>query len=108
MRGHYLLNDSLRRLGLPEVCELPKPPPEPNLEGIVRLAFTLIDPKLFPAPSWLLYVDAINGKDADHAARIAEQHRDAVQACSHVELKLAYFQGVIDAAFFSNSGAEGS
>jgi hypothetical protein len=105
MRGHYLLNDSLRRLGLKEVRKLPKPPPEPGLEGIIRLAFTLIDDGLFPAPSWLLNVDAINAKDADHAVRLADQYRAAVQECSNVELKLAYFQGVLDAAFRLSSGA---
>lgn len=107
MSGRFLLNDSLRRMGLKEVPELPKPPPEPNLEGIVRLAFTLIDPTLFPAPSWLLNEDAINVKDADHSAGIANQHRYAAQAYSAAELKLGYFQGVLDGAFLLKLGTEG-
>ena len=101
MRGHFMLNESLRRLGLKEVTELPKPPPEPRLEDIYRLAFTMIDDRLFPAPSWLLNVDGISAKDADHAARIASQHRKAIQALNHVELKLAYFQGSLDALYLS-------
>lgn len=104
MRGHYLLNDSLRRLGLREARELPQPLPEPGLEEIVRLAFCLIDPRLFPAPSWLLPAEAISAKDADHAVRLAEKHRDEVEALEHVELKLAYFQGVLDAASMEASG----
>ena len=95
-------------MGLKDLPELPKPRPEPNLEGIVRLEFTLIDANIFPAASWLLNEDAINAKDADHTARIANEHRDAVQAYSAVEPKLGYFQGVLDGAFLLNPGAEGS
>ena len=98
MRGHYLLNDSLRRLGLRQVSALPQPPPAPGLEGIVRLAFTLIDRNLFPEPSWLLDVEAIDAKDADHARLLADRYRDKVMAYDHVALKLAYFNGVLDAA----------
>lgn len=96
MEGFFYLNDSLRRMGLREVRELPKPPSGPSLEDIVRLAFTLIDRNLFPEPAWLLYVDAIDAKDADHATRLADRCRDKVEAFDHVELKLAYFQGVLD------------
>ena len=96
IRGFFLLNDSLRRLGLREVRELPKPPSAPRLDDIVRLAFTLIDRNIFPEPSWLLHVEAIDVKDADHATRLANQCRDKVEAFDHVELKLAYFQGVLD------------
>jgi hypothetical protein len=60
MRGHFLLNDSLRRLGLREVRELPKPPSARSLDDIVRLAFNLIDRNLFPEPSWLRHVEAID------------------------------------------------
>jgi hypothetical protein len=35
-------------------------------------------------------------KDADHAMRLADRCRDKVEAFEHVELKLAYFQGVLD------------
>lgn len=99
MRGHFLLNDSLRRLGLKQVHELPAPPPVPGLEGIVRLAFTLIDPSLFPAPVWMLAVEAINIKDVDHAERIANQYREEIHSLDHPALKIHYFQGVLDAAF---------
>jgi hypothetical protein len=96
IRGFYLLNASLRRLGLREVRELPQPPSTPSLEDIVRLASTMIDPDLFPAPSWLLDVEAIDAKDVDHATRLAEQHRDEVHSYEYVALKQHYFQGVLD------------
>jgi hypothetical protein len=78
MRGFYLLNESLRRLGLREVRELPAEPESRSLEDIVRLAFTLIDRDLFPEPSWLLHVEAIDAKDADHARKLADQYRNKV------------------------------
>ena len=99
IRGFYLLNASLRRLGLREVPELPQPPSTPSLEDIVRLAFSLIDPDLFPEPSWMLNIEAIDAKDVDHAIRLAELHRDTVQSYEQVELKLAYSQGVLDSVF---------
>ena len=99
IRGFYLLNASLRRLGLREVPELPQPPSTPSFEDIVRLAFSLIDPDLFHEPSWMLNVEVINAKDADHAIRLVEQHRDTVQSYEQVELKLAYLQGVLDWVF---------
>jgi hypothetical protein len=97
IRGFYLLNASLRRLGLREVPELPKDPTERSMEDIIRLAFSLIDPLVFPPPSWLLTVETINMKDADHARRIADQHQAAVDALDNVYLKIAYQGGVLDA-----------
>lgn len=103
IRGFYLLNDSLRRLGLREVSELPNSF-SPSLDDIIRLAFTLIDRNLFPEPSWLLPVEAIDGKDADHATRLANRHRDQVESYEHVAEKLAYFQGALDWASLEASG----
>lgn len=96
MRGRYLLNASLRRLGLREVSELPQPPSELSLEDIVRLAFSLIDPLLFPAPSWMLHREAISAKDAEHAIQLYERHHFDVEAMDDPHAKLAYLQGVLD------------
>ncbi len=95
MRGFYLLNASLRRLGLHEVAKLPKETERRSLEDIVRLAFTLIDQTLFPPPSWLLPVATIDARDTDHARRIADQQRDKVKALDHHLRKIAYLQGVL-------------
>lgn len=97
MRGCYLLNASLHRLGLPTLTKLPDASGARSLEDIVRLAFTLIDRNLFPEPSWLLSAEAIDLNDAEHARRIADHHRGKVESHDHVNLKLAYFQGVLDA-----------
>ena len=83
---------------------LPVEPESRSLEDIVRLAFTLIDRGLFPEPSWLLQVETIDLKDADHARRLAEDHREKVECFEHVTLKLAYFQGVLDAAVLQRAG----
>jgi hypothetical protein len=69
-----------------------------------RTVQALTAPKLFSEPSWLLPVEAIDAKDVDHAMRLADKHRDKVQAFEHVELKLAYFQMVLDWAFMEDSG----
>ena len=66
IRGRYYLNASLKRLGLPTVTELPEAVHSRSLEDIARLAFTMIDPRLFPAPSWLLTEEVISVVDADH------------------------------------------
>lgn len=96
MRGRFLLNASLRRLGLREVSELPQPPSELSLEDIVRLAFSLIDPLLFSEPSWMLHREAIPAKDAEHAIQLYERHHLDVAAMDDPHTKLAYLQGVLD------------
>lgn len=98
-----MLNDSLRRLGLTQVREMPKPLSERSMEDIVSLAFTLIDRNLFPEPSWLLTVEAIDMKVADHARLLADQYRDKVESYDHIVLKLAYFRGVLDAIVMEKS-----
>jgi hypothetical protein len=97
LEGFYKLNDSLSRLGLREVPSLPEAASR-STEDIVRLAFSAIDPDVFPAPSWLLNVEAIDGKDADHAELIIARHVDAVMALGSDREKLQYLQGVLDTA----------
>ena len=77
--------------------ELPGGVGERSLEDVTRLAFTLIDQRIFPAPPWMLTVDVVSAKDFDHARQIASQNRDKVTMMDHVELKIAYFAGVLDA-----------
>ena len=97
IRGFYLLNASLRRLGLREVPSLPESAATRSTEDLLRLAFTLIDPDIFPAPSWMLEVEELDLKDADHARLLADLHRDPVTALGSAVEKLAYFGGVLDA-----------
>jgi hypothetical protein len=97
IRGFYKLNESLRLLGLREVPSLPEVASR-STEDIVRLAFSAIDPDVFPAPSWLLNVEAIDGKGADHAERIIAQHVDAVMALGSDREKQHYFQSALDAS----------
>lgn len=97
MRGRYYLNRSLKKLGLPTVTELPEPACTRGLEDIARLAFTIIDPIVFPAPPWMLTEEFIDIMAADHARRMADQYREKVETCKSIEEKLAYFAGVLDA-----------
>jgi len=96
VRGFYLLNASLRRLGLKETSKLPETEARRTMEDILRLAFTFIDEGLFPAPSWLLDVEELSMREVDHASRIANEHRNAVEQLDSDRLKLAYFAGVLD------------
>jgi hypothetical protein len=97
LRGYYRLNDSLRRLGLREVPNLPQDPSTRTTEEILRLAFTQIDPLIFPAPAWMLAVEELDPKDVDHAQLVAGLHRETVNALESAEKKVAYFGGVLDA-----------
>jgi len=96
IRGFYLLNQSLRRIGLKEVSMLPVERSTPSMEDIIRLAFHLIDEELFPAPSWLLHVETISIKDTDHARSFRDRHWEGVASLGDISAKLNYFQGVLD------------
>ena len=97
IRGFYKLNDSLRRLGLREVSKLPQEVPTRTTEDIIHLAFHIIDPGLFPAPSWLLAEEVIAGADVHHAELIVAQHSASVAELDHDRLRTNYLQGVLDA-----------
>jgi len=97
LRGFYRLNDSLRRLGLREVPRLPQDPPKRTTEDILRLAFTLLEPVIFPAPPWLLTVEGLDLRDIDQAKFLATAHRDELADLGSAEEKLAYFSGVLAA-----------
>ncbi len=77
-----------------------------SIEDIVRLAFTMIDHELFPPPSWMLFEKNMDPRDTDHARRMADQHRKAVEAQNSTTLKLAYFQGVFDWAAIMEAEGE--
>ena len=77
-----------------------------SIEDIVRLAFTMIDSEVFPAPSWMLFEKNIDPRDTDHARRMADQYRKAVEAQDNTTLKLAYFQGVLDWAAMMDAEGE--
>ena len=96
LRGYYLLNESLRRLGLREVKAPPSRVSERSMEEILRLAFHLIDPLVFPLPGWILNEEEISYRDIDHAKEHAARHRDDVMALKGAEEKHAFLEGVID------------
>ena len=99
IRGFYKLNDSLRRLGLREVPKLPSEVPTRTSEDVIRLAFSVIDPEVFDAPSWLLVVEAIGAADLHHALSIVALYGDHVAQLPDDRTKRGYMQGVLDAAF---------
>lgn len=105
MRGRFLANESLRRLGLPKITQMPEDVQQRSLEDLIRFGFTLIDDTLFGPPSWLLSAEKIDLKEGDHARRIADHYRGNVNSLDGPELKLAYFGGVLDAEFLTREDA---
>jgi hypothetical protein len=97
LRGFYRLNDSLRRLGLREVPSLPGSDTKRTTEDILQLALALIDPDVFPAPSWMLDVEVLEMRDADHARLLAEKHTEPINALATALEKIHYARGVMDA-----------
>ena len=109
LKGFYKLNDSLRRLGLREVVELPVEAPSRTSEEMIRLAFHAIDPDVFQPPSWLLDAESIPDNDADHATLLFEKHAESVMALGSDWEKHSYLQGVLDAYYLrvaDNAGSE--
>lgn len=98
IRGFFLLNASLRRLGLREVPKLPEEIPARTPEEIIHLAFHVIDPEIFHPPSWLLNVQTIDEVDLHHAELIFAQHSGHVAILENDRLKYGYLQGVLDHA----------
>jgi len=106
IRGFYLLNDSLRRLGLREVPSLPRDDSGPSREDLLRMAFAIIDPPLFADPLWWLTTDSVEMKDADHVNLLVATHRAAVTAYDDPHEKVAYYQGALDALLSEGLDAE--
>ena len=98
LRGSFMLNESLRRMGLREVPDTPEDNPPILLKDLTWLAFTLLDPVVFPAPPWMLLHDKIDIQVYSKALEIAEEHRVAVEEFENPILKLHYFCGALDAA----------
>ena len=106
IRGRYLLNASLKRLGLREVASLPGGVPKRSTEEILRLAFTAIDPLTFPEPFWAGTVEALDMKDVAHAELLVEKHREFVEELETAHERLHYFTGVLDAQLMLESEGE--
>ena len=74
IRGFYLLNDSLRRLGLREVPKLPEESPVRTPEEIIRLASHMMNSEVFEAP----LVVATCGRDRRYGSAPHEIHHRPV------------------------------
>lgn len=95
LRGFYRLNESLARLGLRPVAELPKEFRRSG-EDLARWAFSMLDSQLFPEPSWLLFSDPTEIEE-QAAMLMASVHRPYLHGLESIEEKLAYVAGAIDA-----------
>ena len=102
LRGFYRLNESLVRLGLRPVASIPKDTARSG-EDLMRWAFTLIDPILFPAPPWLLAIQP-NEIERQTAELVASIHRVHLEAMESPEEKLAYAAGALDGQSMLDQG----
>ena len=93
LRGYFRLNESLCRMGLKEVPHLPEELPPRSIEEIVRMAFHLMEPDVFPAPTWMLFVEQITEAEASLARDYIEKHDLALKDCESDVLKQAYACG---------------
>jgi hypothetical protein len=97
IRGRYLLNESLLRLGLRQVARLPADQTKRSMNDIVRLACHFAEPTLFPLPSWIVDEDGLEFRDVDHARHLAEEIRDELLALPSAAEKLAFAEGACGA-----------
>ena len=99
VQGYYLLNESLVRLGLPPVSELPATPDAAQREKqLVELALNLAAPDVVPMPSWMLTDDRLTAHEKSHVALLAMHHHRKMQDITLLPDRLDYLQGVLDAA----------
>jgi hypothetical protein len=98
IQGMYMLNASLRRLGLAEMTELPKEAPPRSSEDIIRLAFHTIDTEVFPMPWWAREVEILSEAEVHHARLVVTLHAESVNALDDDFSKHNYLQGVLEAA----------
>jgi len=100
LRGYYRLNESLRRLGMPEVEKLPGNGLDDgplNDRVLADFALTLCVPEL-PEPSELL-THALSGEDVLTVLRLQRSYSFALKGIKTLPDRLAFAQGVRDAAY---------
>jgi hypothetical protein len=99
LRGYYRLNESLRRLGMPEVEKLPGNGGDDgplNDRVLVDFALSLCIPEL-PEPGELLN-HALSGQEVLQVLRFQRSYDFALRGIKSLPERLAFAQGVRDAA----------
>jgi len=100
LRGYYRLNESLRRLGMPEVEKLPGNGGDDsalNERVLADFALSLCIPEL-PEPSELL-THALTGAEVLTVLRLQRSYSFALKGIKALPDRLAFAQGARDAAY---------
>jgi hypothetical protein len=98
VQGYYLLNESLVRLGLPHVSELPATPDAAQRERqLLEFAMSLAAPDVVAQPSWMLGDDRLTDHEKSHVALLALHHQREMADLTLQPVRLAYVRGVFDA-----------
>ena len=99
LRGYYRLNESLRRLGLPQVDELPRAAAGGlDKRVLADIALDLCMPDELPVPSELL-TQALSADDVLEVLRLQGGYAQELSALHSHEERMAFAQGVKDAAY---------
>ena len=96
IKGMYLLNQSLKRLGLREVSALPEKKSSRSMKEIIRLAFSLLDPAIFPTPSWVIFSEETPFRDQQQAEELAELFREDLESLKSPAERVQFLAGVLD------------
>jgi hypothetical protein len=97
VQGYYLLNESLVRLGLPPVSELPATPDAAQREiQLVELALHLVAPDVARSPRWMLGNPKLTDPEKSHVALLAMHHQREMEGLTERAVRAAYIDGVLD------------
>jgi hypothetical protein len=97
VQGYYLLNESLVRLGLPPVSELPATPDAAQREvQLAELAMRLAAPDVVRPPRWMLGDVILTDHEKSHVALLAMFHQRQMEDVTERPEREAYVDGVLD------------
>lgn len=96
VQGYYLLNESLVRLGLPHVSELPATPDAAQREReLLEFAMRMAAPDVVDTPRWILRKgEKLTAHEKSHMVLLAMHHGRKMETITSPHERLAYVRGV--------------
>lgn len=96
VQGYYLLNESLARLGLPPVNEVPAPPDAAQREReLLEFAMRMAAPDVVDTPRWIRRKgEDLTAHEKSHMVLLAMYHRKKMETITSPQERLAYVRGV--------------
>lgn len=102
LKGYYLLNESLVRLGMKPVQDLPRAD-LPTIEDLVRLALWLIEPDLFILP-WRFQsaLPDLSTTEGRYVVELVVRHAVEIRQLPTDQERIAYGDGVLAATLLDS------